>query len=372
MKTVMPELRIKDLRVKLPIIQGGMGVLVAWINLVSAVMAEGGIGVLSTVECGVDDPRWSSPKTKKQANADTLKRAIHEVRSRVPDGTLGVNIMFAQDDYEEMVALAVKEGVDIIFSGAGLPMDLPEIAGVDTSTALVPIVSSGRAAKLICRRWSKEYGRLPDAFVVEGPRAGGHLGFKLEEIDDPDFALENLVPAVIAAASPFAEEYGVSIPVIAAGGVFTGADIHKFLSMGAGGVQLGTRFVATDECDAADEFKQAYLDANEDDITIIKSPLGLYGRAIKNEFLHEVDLGNKKPTSCKTRCLKTCDWRESPYCIVDALVHAVRGDLPKDGYAFCGANAWRATEIISVHALMTELVSGYEEAEAKEKSQAMG
>ena len=356
----LPELKIGDLKARLPIIQGGMGVGISLAGLAAAVANEGGIGVIAVPAIGMNEPDFFT--NYLGANIRALKKEIQKARA-LTKGLLGVNIMVALSNYADMVKNSVSEGIDVIFSGGGLPLDLPGLLNGNMKTKLVPIVSSGRAARVLCKRWGERHGRLPDAVVVEGPLAGGHLGFKPEEIDDPKNALEKLVPEVIAEIKPFAEERGVYIPVIAAGGIYTGADIAKFIRLGAAGVQLGTRFVTTVECDADMKFKQTYIDASEEDITIIKSPVGMPGRAIRNQFLDEVSEGKKKPYKCPYHCIRTCDYEKSPYCIFFALTNAQRGKL-KHGFAFAGANAWRATEIITVHELMTTLVREYEEVAA--------
>jgi NAD(P)H-dependent flavin oxidoreductase YrpB (nitropropane dioxygenase family) len=215
-------------------------------------------------------------------------------------------------------------------------------------------VSSARAVDLIFKYWSKNYNHVPDAVVVEGPLAGGHLGFKIEQIDNPDYSLEKILPEVISAIRPYEQNFAKSIPVIAAGGIYTGADILKFTNLGAQGVQMATRFVATHECDASVEFKEAYVACKQEDLTIIDSPVGLPGRAIKNTFLEEVSAGARKPFRCPIKCLKTCKLEESPYCIALALTNAQRGNLRK-GFAFAGANAYRVDRIVSVKELVKTL-----------------
>ncbi|HDL86141.1 MAG TPA: nitronate monooxygenase, partial [Candidatus Acetothermia bacterium] len=217
------------------------------------------------------------------------------------------------------------------------------------------------AAKIIFQHLVKRYQHVPDAVVVEGPLAGGHLGFKKEEIDNPEYSLDKLVPAVIETIEPFEQQFGKNIPVIAAGGIFTGADIAKFMQLGAQGVQMATRFVATDECDASTEFKEAYLRCRKEDLVIIDSPVGLPGRAIRNEFLDDVSAGIKKPFKCPWKCLKTCDYRTSPYCIARALTNAKKGEM-NDGFAFAGSNAYRVDKITSVHELIESLLEEYEKA----------
>lgn len=356
----LQELKIGGLTAKVPVVQGGMGVGISLSGLAAAVANEGGIGVIAAAGIGMSEHDFFS--NYLGANIRALKQEIRKARKHTR-GILGINIMVALSNYTDMVKTAVAEGIDIIFSGAGLPLDLPELLNGGKKTRLVPIVSSGRAAKIICKRWSGRYQRLPDAVVVEGPLAGGHLGFKPEQLDDPGHILEKLVPEVIAEIKPYADRYGVAIPVIAAGGVYTGKDISRFLRLGAAGVQMGTRFVTTSECDASREFKQAYINAGREDIVVIKSPVGMPGRAIRNQFLDDVSAGRKKPFKCPYHCIKTCDYKESPYCIFFALVNAKGGKL-KSGFAFAGVNAYRATGIISVRDLMKTLVREYKEAEA--------
>lgn len=355
----MQPLKIGHLTARLPIIQGGMGVGISLAELASAVANFGGIGVIATAGIGMTEPDFFS--NYLGANIRAVKKEIAKARE-LTSGILGVNIMVALSNYAELVKTAVAEGIDIIFSGAGLPLDLPQLVG-NASTCLVPIVSSGRAAGLICKRWSKHYGRLPDAVVVEGPMAGGHLGFKPEQLDDADYRLEKLIPEVVAEVKIYSDQHGVAIPVIAAGGVYTGQDISNVMRLGASGVQMGTRFVTTTECNASIEFKQAYIDAAEEDIVVIKSPVGLPGRAIRNQFLDDVDAGLKKPYKCPYHCIRTCDYEKSPYCIFFALINAQKGKL-KRGFAFAGANAYRATEIVSVEELMRSLSEEYEAAVA--------
>jgi nitronate monooxygenase len=298
------------------------------------------------------------------ADIAALRREIRKARS-LTSGILGVNIMVAITNYASFVWTAIEEGIDIIFSGGGLPLNLPKYVTGSTKVKLVPIVSSARAAGLIARQWTEKYSRIPDAVVVEGPLAGGHLGFKLEEIDNPAFALEKLVPEVIAEMKKVKQEIGHHIPVIAAGGIYSGADIHKFIDeLGADGVQMATRFVTTDECDAAPEFKQAYINARKDDVVIIKSPVGMPGRAIKGEFLDDVAKGIKKPFKCPYHCIKTCDVVNAPYCIGLALINAKRGKL-KDGFAFAGANVYKTDKIIPVKELVATLKEEYTQAATK-------
>lgn len=353
----MPRLSIGDISVPVPIIQGGMGVGISLSGLAAAVANAGGIGIIATADIGWDEPDFT--KNSREANKRALRRHIREARSRTK-GVIGVNIMVALQNYDDMVEVSVEEGVDIIISGAGLPFSLPKLVEGRKAPKLVPIVSSARAAQIICKKWQRQ-GRLPDAVVVEGPLAGGHLGFKPEQIDDPSHSLEQLIPEVVEAMRPFEDEAGRPIPVIAAGGIYTGADICAIMRLGAAGVQMGTRFVATHECDAAPEFKQAYLDSREEDIRIIKSPVGLPGRAIRNVFLDEVEQGGRRPKGCIYRCVHGCDFRTAPFCISEALIDAKKGDV-RSGLIFSGHNAYRLDKIVSVAELVDELSREYDEA----------
>lgn len=351
----MKVLDIGGLKIKLPIIQGGMGVGVSLSGLASAVANEGGVGVISPAGIGF---------LYKDHSSDYLENCIYGLTQEIrktrekSQGILGVNIMVALSNYADLVTTSVKEKVNIIFSGAGLPLDLPKFLSPDSETKLVPIVSSARAAALICNKWNTNYNYLPDAIVVEGPKAGGHLGFKMEQIFDENYSLENIIEEVIAVANEFGEKYGKQIPVIAAGGIYTGEDIAMILEKGAAGVQMGTRFVTTTECDASEGFKQAYIAAKEEDVRIIKSPVGMPGRAISCSFLDDVDSGKRRPTVCPVNCVKTCDISTAPYCIMASLASALRGNF-RNGYAFAGSNVWKTDKIISVKELFSTLLDEY-------------
>ncbi len=354
----LPVLKIGDLVPKIPIIQGGMGVGISLSGLASAVANEGGVGVIACAMIGITESDISADPVK--ANNRALRREIRKAKE-MTKGILGVNIMVALTNFVDMVKTSIEEGIDIIFAGAGLPLDLPKYLKKEFNTKLAPIISSGRAARIICKKWMSKFDYLPDAFVVEGPKAGGHLGIKIENLDDPDFALEKLVAEVIEAIKPFEEEHKTSIPIIAAGGIYDGEDICKFLKIGASGVQIATRLVATYECDASIEFKQAYVAAKEKDLMVIKSPVGLPGRAIRNEFIEEVNKGKKKPFKCPYHCIKTCNVKDSPYCIALALASAKKGKL-KHGFVFAGQNAYKVKKIVSVKDVIGSLMSEYEKA----------
>ena len=360
----IPSLSFGDLTARLPIIQGGMGVGISLSGLASAVANEGGIGVIATSMIGMRDPHRA--KDPEGADRRGLIEEIRKARAKMTDGLLGVNIMCALTNYSDMVRTSIREGVDVIISGAGLPLDLPgylrdmkaELKN-EVRTKLVPIVSSGRAASILCRKWLGKFDYLPDGFVVEGPKAGGHLGFKPEQLEMPEYQLERIVTEVIEAVTPYREKNIKNIPVIAAGGVYTGEDIARFIEMGASGVQMGTRFVATEECDADEAFKRAYVNAKKEDVTIIKSPVGMPGRAIKNAFLDAVSTGLRKPKKCIHKCLHSCAEEKSPYCIAQALVNAYRGKF-NYGFAFAGANAYLVDKIITVKELMGTLKDEFE------------
>lgn len=355
---ILKELKIGNLLARMPIIQGGMGVRVSLANLAAAVANEGGIGVIATAGIGFQEP--DNGTNFLEASMRALRNEILKAR-KLTKGIIGVNIMGALTNYADMINTCIEEKIDIIFSGAGLPLHLPQFLKKDSITKLVPIVSSARAANIISKSWTEKYDYLPDAVVVEGPLAGGHLGFKKEQIDDTDFLLEKIIPEVIEALKPFEIKYDRIIPVIAAGGIYSGSDIHKFFQLGAAGVQMGTRFVPTFECDASNEFKQTYIDSEEKDIVIIKSPVGMPGRAIKNKFIVDVENGKKQPYKCPYHCIKTCDYKTTPYCIAFALANAYKGNLDH-GFAFAGENAYKVKEIISVKELMLTLIKEYKEA----------
>ena len=346
----IPVLKIGDIELSPPVIQGGMGVRVSGANLAAAVANEGCAGIIACV--GLGDFEGRPREEALKINDDAVRESIRAAR-RMSDGVIGVNIMAVLSNYENLVRVAVEEKIDLIISGAGLPLDLPKLVP-DENIKLLPIVSSARALKLICRRWRNKYNRLPDAVVVEGTKAGGHLGFSYKEIQDPKTpSLEEIVSDVIKIANSQDRPF----PVIAAGGVFDGADIARFLKLGASGVQMATRFVCTDECDVNENFKQAYLDAQKEDLCIIKSPVGLPGRVVRNDFVDKINAGATLPNKCGYRCLKTCKPKTTPYCIADVLIKAADGKLD-ESFVFAGTNAYRCEKIVPVRELVAELAEG--------------
>jgi NAD(P)H-dependent flavin oxidoreductase YrpB (nitropropane dioxygenase family) len=358
---MLKALKIGELLARTPIIQGGMGVGISLSGLASAVAEEGGIGVISSAGLGVIYRDLSSDYNI--ASIAGLREELRKARARTK-GIIGVNVMVAMSNFADMVRTAIQEKADIIFSGAGLPLNLPSFLDKTSHTKLVPIVSSARAAKLLCEKWLSNYNYTPDAIVVEGPKAGGHLGYKPEQIDDANYSLEELLPSIVSEVRCFEATHNCHIPIIAGGGIYTGEDIYNIMQLGVDGVQMGTRFVATEECDADDAFKQSYVDAQKEDIEIIQSPVGMPGRAIHSSFLEKVKAGLTRPKACPFNCIRTCDVTHSPYCIMLALYNAFRGKLEK-GYAFCGANAWRTDKIRSVHELISSLKDEYEHSSFK-------
>jgi nitronate monooxygenase len=355
----MPKMNIGNRTLSLPIIQGGMGVGISLSKLASAVASQGGMGVIAANGIGMIEPDYYADG--RAANIRALRSEIRKARS-MTSGLIGINIMVAAKDFQQLLDVAIEEKVDALFMGAGLPIkDIPVARIRAANVLVVPIVSSGRAAELIFKYWEKTYNDVPDAVVVEGPLAGGHLGFKAEKLLDADQALEVLVPQVIAALDRFQTAFNKKIPVIAAGGIFSGEDILRFLQLGAQGVQMATRFVATEECDADVRFKEAYLACTAEDIVIIKSPVGLPGRAIRNTFLDNAAAGVRNVKRCAWRCLEQCDIQHADYCISAALDNARQG-LLEQGFAFCGANAHRIEAIVTVPALFSSLKHEYEAA----------
>jgi nitronate monooxygenase len=353
----IPKLRIGSVTADIPIIQGGMGVRVSLSSLAAAVAKEGAIGTISSI--GLGDIEASKLEYEKMSR-EALEREIRKAKSMTA-GHLAVNFMGVLSNVDDLILAAVREGIKIIVYGAGLPAKLPGLIE-DPSVNLVPIVSSSRVAELILRSWEKRFERTAAALILEGPLAGGHLGFSAEQLEHPeDYSLEKLLPQILEAIKPFEDRSGKKIPVITGGGIFTGGDIARMLSLGASGVQIATRFVCTRECGVSQEFKQSYLDAKEEDIVIIKSPVGMPGRAILNKFLKDLEIQGRIPIKCDYRCLSACKVSEAKYCIAQALVNAYFGDVDH-GLIFCGKNAYRVNKIVTVKDLISELLAELEAA----------
>ena len=352
-KSTLKELNIGEKTAQLPIIQGGMGVGISRSSLAGAVAREGGIGVISTAQIGYDEEGFEQDQAKcnRIAIGKHVKKAKEIAGGR---GLVGVNIMVALKHYEEHVRESVKAGADVIISGAGLPMDLPKLVSEESGTKIAPIVSSRRAANLILKMWAHRYDRTADFIVIEGPKAGGHLGFSREQLADINaLDFDEEICRIIECKKEYEEKFDRKIPVIVAGGIFDRTDIDHVMELGADGVQIASRFVATEECDASEAYKRAYIEAEESDIQIVQSPVGMPGRALRNEFIKGLESDRKPITKCYN-CLEKCDPRSVPYCITKALIDAVRGDI-KNGLIFCGENVDRIHEMTTVHDLIQEL-----------------
>lgn len=350
-----PPLKIRDLEAKIPIIQGGMGVGISLSGLAGAVAKEGGIGVISTAQIGYDEKNFNTNPI--EANMSAIEKHISKAKEISNGGIIGVNIMVATRYYDKYVKRAVECGADIIISGAGVPVMLPEYVK-GSNTKIAPIVSTSKSAQVILKYWDKKYNRCPDLIVVEGPLAGGHLGFNREEIDELSISrfYQREVEKIVKLTNEYSLKYKYKIPVVLAGGIYCKEQVNKIQRLNIDGIQVGSRFVTTYECDASMEYKQAYINASEKDIIIIKSPVGMNARAIKNKFLDTIS--NK--TSYKSigkchQCLEKCNPHEISYCITEALINAVKGNID-EGLIFCGANAYRSKKIETVHEVIESLL----------------
>lgn len=348
----MNPLKIGDKTARVPLIQGGMGVGISLGNLAGTVAQQGGIGIISTAQIGFREPDFDAHPS--EANLRAIRKEMEKARAISPDGLIGYNIMVALKDYKQHVAAAVEAGADLIISGAGLPTELPGLTA-GSPTKIAPIVSTEKSAKVILKYWSRKYHRTADLVVIEGPKAGGHLGFKEEELEHytPEI-YEQEIKKIIETVRGFADEYQTEIPVVIAGGIYDAGDVQRAMALGAEGVQVASRFVTTQECDADIRYKEAYLNASREDIVIVKSPVGMPGRAILNPFMKRVMLGEKiEHTPCH-RCLARCNPAEIPYCITDSLIRAARGDV-EEALLFCGADAYRAERMETVKEVIDSL-----------------
>lgn len=358
----MKPLCIGDLTVDIPVVQGGMGVGVSLASLAGAVAAQGGLGVISTAQIGYNLPDFSA--NPMAANLRAIREQVKSAREKAHGGAIGVNIMVATRNYKDYVLEAVKAGVDIIISGAGLPTALPEYVK-GSKTKIAPIVSSEKAAKLICRMWDKRHQCTPDMVVIEGPLAGGHLGFSkdqlvpfvensVDKISDMMHHYDEEIKKIIQVCREYGEKYSKHIPVVIAGGIDGRKEADHCFALGAEGIQVATPFVATEECDAHRNFKEAYVRAEKEDIVILNSPVGMPARGIKNKFLQNVAAGIKGEIRCR-QCLEHCDPLKIPYCITDALIRAVRGDV-ENGLVFCGANVDKIKRISTVRDVIEKYI----------------
>lgn len=344
-------LKIGDFEADIPVVQGGMGVGVSLSGLAGAVASCGGVGIISTAQIGYRETDWD--RNPIEANLRAIGKEIEKAREIAGGrGMIGVNIMVATRDYERYVRAAVEAKADLIISGAGLPVDLPGMV-MGSSTKILPIVSSLKSARVICRYWEKKYGWYPDGIVIEGPLAGGHLGFSTEQLahmEELDY--DNEIRSIVEYVKELEPKAFKEIPVIVAGGIYDRKDMEHAFKLGASGVQLATRFVTTYECDASDSYKQAYMDAKKEDIVIIKSPVGMPGRAIRNSFIKEAEKGKLPHGKCHL-CISACNPAETPYCITEGLINAVEGDTD-NALLFCGENAYRAEKLEHVKDIMEE------------------
>lgn len=338
---------------EVPIIQGGMGVGVSLSGLAGAVMKEGAMGVISAAHPGYRKENFWEDSLR--ANCEALHEEVAKAKAIAQGkGICGVNVMVASRDYETYVKAAIDAGADAIISGAGMPMNLPSIEGSE-KVLLAPIVSSARAARLLLKSWDRHYHRCPDFIVIEGSDAGGHLGFRKEDLDaNQAESLDVILSGVLCELVPYEERYGHPIPVFVAGGIYTKEDIEHYQKLGAAGVQMATRFIATYECDAHENFKQKILEARKEDIQLVKSPAGLPGRAILTTFMRK-SAAMRIPSSHCILCMKPCTPATTPYCISEALIAAVQGNV-EQGLVFAGSNAWRIDRMMSVHELIEELM----------------
>jgi NAD(P)H-dependent flavin oxidoreductase YrpB (nitropropane dioxygenase family) len=345
-------LKIGDLVARVPIVQGGMGVGVSLSNLAGSVACAGGVGIISAAQIGFLEEDYD--KNPLEANLRAIKKYIDKAREIANGGIIGMNIMVATKHYEEYVKAAIKAGVDIIVSGAGLPTKLPELVE-NTKTKIAPIVSSIKSANVICKLWDRHYNKAPDMVVIEGPKAGGHLGYTLEQLHTlTNEEYDNEILGIKKVIEEYSIKYNTHIPVIFGGGVYEKNDlVHYITELGLDGVQIGTRFVTTYECDASLEYKNTYINAKEEDIRIVKSPVGMPGRAIHNIFMEKSETEPFKLKKCH-QCIATCNQRDIPYCITDALINAATGNVD-EALLFCGANAFKATKLEHVEDIIKEL-----------------
>lgn len=349
----MEAFKLGEKEIKIPIIQGGMGIGISLGNLAGTVAKEGGIGMISAAQIGFSEPDFEEHPL--EANLRAMESQLQKARMIAPDGIVGFNIMVAMREYETYVKRAVEIGADLIVSGAGLPVNLPAYVK-GSATKIAPIVSTEKAANVVLKYWDRKYGRTADLVVIEGPKAGGHLGFSREELSYyTEEQYEKEIQKIREAVISYAEKYGVEIPIAVAGGIDTSEKVKHLLECGVQAVQVGTRFVTTEECDADIRYKEAYINAGREDIVIVKSPVGMPGRAIQNTMLQKVMRGEKLYSGKCYRCLAKCNPSEIPYCITKALIEAARGNV-EEGLLFCGANTYRAEKIETVKEVIADLL----------------
>ena len=347
--------RVGEKEVRLPLIQGGMGVGISLGNLAGAVAAEGGVGIISTAQIGFREPDFD--RNPEAANRRAIEKEMKRARDISPDGIIGCNIMVALRDYEDHVKASAAAGADLIISGAGLPAELPRLVQ-GTRTKIAPIVSTEKSAKVILKYWERKFRRTADLVVIEGPEAGGHLGFGREALEHYTEAVYmEEMKRIVDVVRGYERKFDKKIPVAAAGGIYDREDVERVMRTGVDGVQVASRFVTTKECDADIRYKEAYIHASKEDIVIVQSPVGMPGRAILNPFMKCVMLGEKVSHTACHRCLAKCNPAEIPYCITDALIAAAEGRI-EEALLFCGAKAYKAERIETVKEVVESLFPG--------------
>lgn len=377
-------IKIGTKELKYPIVQGGMGIGISLGGLAGAVAKSGGMGTISAAQIGFRDPEFE--KDPVTCNLKAMEAELQKARKIAPDGVIGFNIMVAMNHYEDYVRQAVRLGADFIVSGAGLPVDLPAYvvgetgslsenpseyvtgepensalgdSGVEENISLIPIISSQKAARVLLKFWENKYHRTADAVVIEGPKAGGHLGFQrkqLESLERESYATyEEEIKKILETVREYEKIFQMKIPVILGGGISSREEADHAFSLGADAIQVATRFVTTKECDTDPAYKEAYLKAEKSDIVLTKSPVGMPGRAIRNSFLKQVESGIKFPPEKCMGCLKKCNPKDIPYCITEALIHAAKGDV-EEGLLFCGADVWKTERIQTVPEVFRDLL----------------
>ncbi|BAZ49568.1 2-nitropropane dioxygenase, NPD [Nostoc sp. NIES-4103] len=345
MASILHPLRIGKHIVRYPIVQGAMAVGVSGAKLAGAVANAGGVGVIASLGLGLHSPNFHQRKRGSffEANRLALIDELTKARTISPDGAIAVNILVATKNYPVLAQTAAAQGANLIITGAGLPLTLPQYTADYPDVALVPSISNLSSAQLICQTWQREYNRLPDALIVENCQlVGGHFT-QCEHVNSSEFSIESLISQL---RDYLKQQLGVMIPLIVTGGISDRTDIDRMLAIGADGVQIGTRFITTEECDADQRYKDYHLQACAEDIVTVPSPVGKPSRALRNSFAEQamIDSSTTLERRCIANCLETCLCRDSgkTYCLLQALAKAARGDV-EHGLIFSGANV-RYTE----------------------------
>ncbi|WP_242049164.1 nitronate monooxygenase family protein [Aulosira sp. FACHB-615] len=357
MPSMLHPLQIGKHIARYPIMQAAMAVRVAGAQLAGAVANAGGVGMIASLGLGLDSPYFNQRKPSSffSANRLALIDELSKARCISPDGVIGVNILVGTKDYAKLATTAAAEGANLIVTGAGMPLTLPEYTADFPDVALVPTIANFDAAQFLCQTWKNRYNRLPDALIVENcQKVGGHFT-QCEQINVPGFSVGWVVSQI---RDYLAETMGVRIPLIVTGGISDRHDIDQMLAIGADGVQMGTRFITTIECDANQRYKERHLQANLADIVTVPSPVGKPSRALRNAFAEEIIVDSSQKRSCIANCLDTCLFRDKgkTYCLLNALAQAARGDV-EHGLIFSGANVSHPGRMMSVAELMADLTA---------------